>query len=148
MTKKVFTIEELESLQKDLKEGDSTLDEVIEIRKEMEEKGIYSGGREPKLYDNFFLMADDIIKYIKESPNAEIIQKDDPMHLRIGYQDAKNTDKLWQIGISKLRMHMTDVPENSLYKMKVEILKKALGSQEGKENVIRSFYNSATKTEE
>lgn len=85
-------------------------------------------------YKDFDKMVDDIRTFIKNNENVVIVQNDDVSGLSIRYEDL-TFGNMWKIHINDLANCI-----KSYGKLKRETLKKAFQTQEGKENLIKSFY--------
>lgn len=82
-----------------------------------------------KVYENFNVLVNDIREHIKKNPDAEIILKDNPFKLRIGYYDTKN-DVWWQIRLVELKK------DSSLMS-----IRRNFSSEEGKKEILNSILN-------
>jgi hypothetical protein len=87
-----------------------------------------------KTYTDFRLLVSDIKEYMKANPEAEIISDDDPLRLMIGFCD-ENTEKLWRINVKDIKNSLINFSEND-----AEIVHKAFQTQEGKNNLIKSWH--------
>lgn len=111
-----------------------SLEEYKELIKELEESGELPVIDKNNDYDDFMKLGNDIIEHIRNNPDAKIIQKDDPLRLRIGYKD-ESSDKTWFIKITELRKSI-----NNLNPDQKDILQRAFMTQEGKQNLIEMWY--------
>jgi hypothetical protein len=83
------------------------------------------------MFKNFDELVVALRDYIRDNPNAEIVENDDPIRLTVRYEDATNPEHNWAISANDLYLWLKTQPQN-----KADLIRRSFKTSEGKQALL------------